>query len=243
MKMLSLLMLSSALFAQTKSAKPAPVSPSHQSEESQAHDSVMKFLQGLRIAVLPEGKKLLAETQWILGPADRGQNFYSRPDYTEVTSIYAALFDSDIPSVKGYKELFEMKAVTKAGTTRHLKYLAISFKDTIADKWKLLTTTDDADDDSGNALDMDATVAFFKKNLTDTKCTSPRENYFLYGRWLLCDGRIKEARSALETAQTVKGTANPNSIFETDDPVRDTQIAALLEVIAKVAPNAERDKQ
>jgi hypothetical protein len=79
-------------------------------------------------------ERLQIETQWILGQADRGENYYSRPDHTKVTSIYGGLFDTDAPSVKGYKELFDMKAVTKAGTTQHLKYLAISFKDTTSGK-------------------------------------------------------------------------------------------------------------
>jgi hypothetical protein len=232
MKMLVLLMLSSAVFAQTKTTKrPTPVSPTHKSEESQAHDSVMKFLQGLRMKELPEGKKLLAETQWILGQADRGQNFYSRPDYTEVTPIYAALFDTDVPSVKGYKELFDMKAVAEDGTARNLKYLVISFKDAIAGKWKILL--------SGSGLDIDAQVEFFKNNLADTRYLSSKENYAIYGKWLLCAGRIKEARSALETAQT----ASDLSPYSEPDPIHDIQISALLDVIGRVVPKAVGNKQ
>jgi hypothetical protein len=239
MKVLALLMLSSAAFAQAKSTKPpTPVSATHKSEESQAHDSVMKFLLGLRMAAMQEGKSLLAETQWILGTADRGQNFYSRPDYTEVTPIYAALFDTDIPSVKGYKELFDMKAVTNAGTSRSLKYLAICFKDIAAGKWKILTTLDNVDDETGNSLDTGAQAEFFKKRLAETKYDSPRANYASYGRWLLCSGHINEASSALGTAKTVSGTSDYDiSRSRQPDPVRDIQIAALLEVIAKITPN------
>src|SRR5579863_4226111 len=113
-----------------------------QSDQLQAHDSVMKFLQGIRLAALPEGKRFLSETQWILGQADRGRNYYFRPEYTEVTSLYAALFDTDVLAVKGYKELFDMKAVTKAGTTRNMKYLVISFKDADSGKWRILSTLD-----------------------------------------------------------------------------------------------------
>src|SRR6266478_5428025 len=72
-------------------------SPTLQSDESQAHETVMRFLQGVRIAQLSEGKRILAETQWILGQADRGANYYSRPEYTEASSLFAGLFDTDIP--------------------------------------------------------------------------------------------------------------------------------------------------
>jgi len=216
---LALLLLRPSAAQETQTVRP----PTPQLDQSEAHSSVMKFLQGLRIISLPEGKKLLAETQWILGPADRGQNFYSRPDYTEVTPIYAALFDTDIPSVKGYRELFDMKAVTEDGAARNLRYLVISFKDTIAGKWKILLA-------ANKAVDIDAQVAFFKKNLSDTSF-SAKENYATYGHWLLCDGRIKEARSALETARTASGSG-PNP-----DPLVGIQINALLEVIARIAPN------
>src|ERR1019366_7073508 len=89
-----------------------------QSDQAKAHETVMRFLQGIKIAELPEGRKLLAETQWIVGEADRGENFYSRPQYTEVTSLYAGLFDTDVPLAKGYKELFAMKGVSVAGATK-----------------------------------------------------------------------------------------------------------------------------
>jgi hypothetical protein len=220
--------------------------PTPQSDQSQAHESVMKFLQGIRMAALPEGKKLLVETQWILGRADRGKNYYSRPDYTEVTSIYAALFDTDVPSVKGYKELLAMKAVTRAGTIQHLKYLAISFKDTTSGNWKILSTFDNAGDDSGSSLDIDQQIEYFKKRLPDTSIHSARHNYATYGEWLLFGGRITEAKSALETAKTVSPTGD---IVDTQlknnqgDPVRDLQIDVLLMVIAKIAPQTGGNKQ
>ena len=200
----------------------------------------MKFLQGLRIAGLPEGKTLLAQTQWILGEADRGRNFYSRPDYTEVTPIYAALFDTDLPSVKGYKELFDMKAVSDAGTALNLKYLVISFKDIIAGKWKILRAIDGLNNGSGSAFDMDAQVEAFKKELLDSKhLLSSKENYLYIGGWLLCDGRIKEARSALETAQTASDTGP----YSEPDPIHDIQISALLDVIGRVVPKAVGNRQ
>lgn len=210
---------------------PNTASPTLQSDESQAHEIVMKFLQGLRIAQLSEGKRLLAETQWILGQADRGANFYSRPYYTEVTSLFASLFDTDVPSVRGFKEMFAMKAVTKGGTTRNLKYLVIAFKDADSGSWKLFSTHDDADGES--SVDVERQVEFFKSVLADTRYTSARDHFASYGDWLLRSGRIRAAKLVLEAAKKVSPASG---ISKVRDPIRDIQIDAVLAVIAKIAP-------
>ena len=213
-----------------------------QSDQKRAHDSVMKFLQGIRLAALPEGKRLLSETQWILGQADRGRNYYSRPEYTEVASLYAGLFDTDNVAVKGYKELFDMKAVTKAGTTRNVKYLAISFKDADSGKWRILSTLDNVDDESG--LDIDYAVEYFKSRLTDTQFTSAKDNYATYGTSLLRSGRIQEAKAALEKAKGASGISGLDVSLKTNgDPVIDIQIDVLLAVIAKIVPQTGTTRQ
>jgi len=222
---------------------PSNTAPAGQPEQSQAHDSVMRFLQGVRLGALPEGKQILTETQWISGRADRGSNYYSRPEYTEVASLYAAFFDTDIRSVQGYKEFFDMTAVTKAGTSRHLKFLVISLKDTLSGKWKILATFDDADGDQ-SGFDFDRNIEYFGKHLSDTEYKSARGNYATYGERLLFAGRIREAKAAFETARTV----SPISAFDAGlnrpgDQVRDIQIDALLAVIASIVPKAERDKK
>ena len=201
-------------------------------EQANAHEAVMRFLQGIKIKALPEGKKLLADTQWVVGAADRGKNFYSRPEYTEVSSLFASLFDTDTPPVRGYKELFDMKAVTQAGGTRNVKFLVIAFKDSSTGAWKVFESSDSSEGES--VLDIDAQVAYFKANLGDTKILCPRENYAIYGQWLLADGRLSVARAALRfasTASTIDGEGSNH-----DDPIRDLQIRALLEVIGKIAP-------
>jgi hypothetical protein len=87
---------------------------------------------------------------------------------------------------------------------------------------------------------MDAQVEAFKNELLDSKhLLSSKYNYLLYGGWLLCDGRMKEARSALETAQAASDTGP----YSRPDPIHDIQITALLEVIGKIVPNAVGNKQ
>jgi len=194
----------------------------------------MHFLQGIKIAALPEGKQLLADSQWIVGKADRGKNFYSRPNYTELNSILASLFDTDFPNVKGYKELFDMKAQTQGGTTANVKFLVIAFKDVAAEKWRILGSFDDLGD--GSAIDIDHQAAYFKNHLTDTKYDSPRENYSTYGHWLLLDGRIAEARTVLTTAKTASDTTNDPvlGVRHDNNVIRDLQIDVLLTVIDRI---------
>ena len=213
------------------SGTPAVSTPT---EQASAHEAVMHFLQGIKIAALPEGKQLLVDSQWILGDADRGKNFYSRPSYTEANSIFGSLFDTDIPTVKGYKELFDMKVQTQAGTTANVKFLVIAFKDVTTGKWKVFGSLDDLGDESG--IDIDQQIEFFKGHLADTMYSSPRRNYSTYGHWLLLGGRLAEARTALSTAKTAPDSVNNLVLgsLHDNDSIRDLQIDVQLAVIDRI---------
>lgn len=201
---------------QSHAGTTAPVPPKPSVGQVEAHEAVMGFLRGVRITPLAEGKQLLAETQWVAGSADRGRNFYSRPNYVEVTTLYAGLFATDVPLVSGYKELFDMKAVTKTGVIRSSKYLVVGFRDTNSGKWKVLFAQDNVDsdgnvDDSG--LDIDRNIELFKERLAHTLYGSSeqrKEEYAIYGQWLLVGGRIKQAQTALQKARDQ--SANPSSV-------------------------------
>jgi|HubBroStandDraft_6_1064221.scaffolds.fasta_scaffold43569_1 hypothetical protein len=219
--------------------KPSAVSPSASQvatpinsakEQANAHEAVMRFMQGIKIKSLPEGKKLLADTQWIVGAADRGENFYSRPEYTELNSVFASLFETDVPPARGYRELFEMKAMTQGRTTRDVKFLVIAFKDASTGAWKVLDSDDSSEGES--EVDIDSQVAYFEAHLRDTRLFSPRHNYATYGHWLLADGRLSEARTALKfasSASTFDGEGHNH-----DDPIQNLQITVLLAVIDKI---------
>jgi hypothetical protein len=217
--------------AQSKTTTPleAPITPS--ADQVKAHEVVMRFLQGIKIASLPEGKQLLAQTQWIVGEADRGENFYSRPQYTDVTSLFAGFFDTDVAGIKGYKELFDMKAVTKAGSTRNLQFLVIAYKDASAGIWKVLESLDNSDE---STMDFDKQVAFWKGYLTKTENSSARQNYANYGHWLLLDGRLSDARNALQFASTASIQRSGTGQRDDENSVRDLQIKLLLDVIGRI---------
>jgi hypothetical protein len=217
--------------AQSKTLSPPEALATPVADQVTAHETVMRFLQGIKIALLPEGKQLLAQTQWIVGEADRGQNFYSRPEYTDATSLFAGFFDTDITDVKGYKELFDMKAVTKAGGTKNLKFLVIAYKDAIAGNWKILGSFNNSDESS---MDFDKQVAFWRGYLTKTENSSARENYANYGHWLLLDGRLSDARAALQSASAASIQRSGTGQRDDDDSVRDLQIKLLLDAIGRI---------
>jgi hypothetical protein len=231
------IILSSALLsAQTTKVRsqPKPQPTPQKDELTSAREATEKFLNGVKLAELPEGKQLLSETQWITGEADNGKNFYFRPRFTEVNSLFEKLFDTDVPGVQGYERLLDMKAVSEAGTPLLTRYFMIAFKDRRTNKWKVLGTYE--------SLDVDREVASAGQRLHETAMISEQQNYLSYGKWLLLAGRTKEARDALTTA--LNANASPNTSdrilrqsMEKYAALHRVQIQALLGVIDAIVGN------
>ena len=197
-----IVLLGALVQAQTKvAAQPKPQSPPQKDGLTSAREATDNFLNGLKLAALPEGRQLLSETQWITGAADYGENFYDRPRFTEVTSLFEKLFDTDVPGVQGYKRLLDMKAVSEAGTPLLTRYFMVAFKDQRTNKWKvLLTGTEDS-------ADIDREAVYAGQRLHKTDFDSEQDNYLNYGKWLLLAGRTRDAGQALATALS----ANPKA--------------------------------
>jgi len=203
-----------------------------QSDEEAAGAAVDTFMRGIKLIDLPEGKQMLRNVQWVTGLADYGENFYSRPVYSEATTLFQGSFDTDIEGIKGYKRLMELKAVSEVKTPLIVRFLVIAFKDKTTGHWKVL---DSGTDDS---VDVEQSVRFFAANLKNTQMTSAQENYLTYGQWLLKAGRIVEARNALHVAAGSKMQPDSGSGMFSARPeiieVHGAQIKALLDVIAKI---------
>jgi hypothetical protein len=230
--MTSVILLGALLQAQTQvRAQPKP--PPQKDDLTSAREATDSFLNGVKLAELPEGRQLLSETQWITGDADNGENFYLRPRFTEVTSLFEKLFDTDVPGVQGYKRLLDMKAVSEAGTPLLTRYFMVAFKDRRTNKWKVLDTGTDED------ADVDRQVAYFGQRLHETGFTSEQDNYLSYGHWLLLAGRMKEAREALTTALSASPNITDPSYPRTDKSaaLHRLQIQALLGVIDAALAN------
>lgn len=203
----------------TKKPTSNPVSPQVSPTEA-AHVAVMKFMAGLKIADLPEGREAVESTQWITGAADRGENFYSRPKYTSADSLYTKLFETDIDGVSGYKEFFSLQGINNAGASKSFKYLVVSFEDQRTGEWKILFAADD-----DGSFDFVRNARFFSGLLQDTSLTSARSNYLTYAKWSFLAGHLKDAAAALATAKTLPPDA---------DPIIDLQVEALSNVLNAV---------
>jgi hypothetical protein len=232
----SVILFGTLVQAQTKvGAQPKPQSPPQKDDLTSAREATDNFLNGLKLAELPEGRQLLLETQWITGDADYGENFYHRPRFTEVTSLFEKLFDTDVPGVQGYKRLLDMKAVSKAGTPLLTRYFMVAFKDRRTNEWKVLDTGTEED------ADVDRQIVYFGQRLHKTDFTPERDNYLNYGHWLLLAGRTKEARQALTTALSAspKATDPAWPYSEVNETLHRLQVLTLLDVIDAITGNME----
>ena len=230
----SIILRGALMQAQTKvHAQAKPQLPPQKDDLTSAREATDSFLNGVKIAELPEGRQLLSETQWITGDADNGENFYLRPRFTEFTPLFEKLFDTDVPNVQGYKRLLDMKAVSKAGTPISIRFFMVAFKDRRTNKWKVLDSGTDED------ADVDRQVAFFAQRLHKTDFTSEQENYLDYGHWLLMAGNMKESREALTTALNASPNINDPGYPSTDKhaSLHRLQIQALLGVLDAITAN------
>jgi hypothetical protein len=191
-----------------------------------AHNAVMKFMQGLKIADLPEGREALNSVKWITGAADRGENFYTTPEYTTADSLYTKLFETDRKGVFGYKEFFSLQGLNNAGTTKTFKYLVVAFKDQQSGEWKILSTFDNANGDS-TVFDFDLQAIFFGGQLQGNSVSSARSNYLSYAMYSFLAGHLSSAATALATAKALPSDS---------DPVINRQIDVLSNVLTAVAP-------
>jgi hypothetical protein len=195
--------------------------------------AVDKFIGGMKLADLPEGRAAMIKAQWVTGDADYGESVYYRPVYTEGKTLFEGLFDTDVATVRGYKRLMEMDAVSEAKTTLKIRFVAIAYADKASGEWKVLTTGDNG------SVDVESNLTYFRKHLTDTRFESEQGNYYSYGFWLLQAGQLKAAKEALLRAKDANplSTSNPNRSIGSSVQLKGAQISALLDVINRVIGN------
>jgi len=174
----SVILLCALLRAQTKvRAQPKPQPPPRKDDLTSAREATDRFLNGVKLAELPEGRQLLSETQWITGDADNGENFYLRPRFTEVTSLFEKLFDTDVPGVQGYKRLSGHESSFGSWNALLTRYSMVAFKDRRTNKWKVLDTGTDEN------ADVDRQVAYFgQRYLGGTVPVEPTQKVQVYNR-------------------------------------------------------------
>jgi hypothetical protein len=92
---------------------------------------------------------------------------------------------------------------------------------------------------TNEGANVERNVAFFESHLTETQWTSQQKNYLSYGSWLLCAGRINEARAALLKARDAKPFSDSDASGRTVPKyvyLYRLQIETLLDVISHITP-------
>ena len=157
-----------------------------------------KYLSAIKIIDLPEGKKMLSDTEWEK-PA-----YNNYPVFTESSKLFEGMFPTDIIGIQGYKRLIQLRAVSEAGTPLLERYILISYKDKKSQKWKVIGFT--------IGTDIEYWVRYAANSLGDTRILPDQYNYRLYGYNLLLAGRINKAKDAFQKAsQLNKQNPDPRS--------------------------------
>lgn len=169
--------------------------------DAQASKDADRFLEGLKIADLPEGKQILKETSWHLKeiPILHGQK-----------ALFEGMFDTDMPNMKGYKRLLEVTVQSKAGTNLTKKHILISYKDKHSGTWKVLAFRESSD--------VEAAVKYFKEKLGDTSIFKDQTNYASYGYWTSLAGKLQESFEAYKRAADLNradpAKYSPQEVFD-----------------------------
>ncbi len=150
----------------------------------EASKSADTFLRAVRIIELTEGKQMLADVTWGL------DNDF--PVFTESSTLFETMFNTDDPGVSGYKRVLEVKGISKASTQLFKKYLLIAYKDRISQNWKVFSLREIAD------AEYEAQES--AKMLNETRFTTKSVNYRGYGYWLMMAGKIRQAYDAFKQA-------------------------------------------
>lgn len=153
--------------------------------DSNAVKNADSLLAAVKIAEIPEGVQAARAASWKIGKL---------PVLLDYTKLYEGMFDTDIPSVKGYKQLLEVKIQSEGSTSLTTKYILISYKDLKSGMWKVF----DFRELKGTSIEQELEAA--KRDLGDTTFMKDQFNYRRYAYWLMLAGELQEAKLASEKA-------------------------------------------
>lgn len=186
-------MLTVVLFLVPILCRPTFAVGDKQSLEEQAKTAADRYLQGIKIVDLPEGKRILNETAWKVGEI---------PVLIDYNTIYEGMFDTDVVGLKGFNRILQVKLQSKAGTELSKRYILVAYKDISSGKWKVFDFRESAD------LEYEMNAA--KSNIGDTQYIKDQHNYRNYAYWAVLAGKLRVAREAYQKAAEVN-RSNPDS--------------------------------
>lgn len=183
-----------------------------------------KWLKGLQLRDLSEGKNMMKQTELRAQAgysgyrAAKGEGGY--PTLRKISNLFESMFDTDIPEIRGYKRLVDVDILNEDGGTFSRRYLLICFIDKKSRTWKVL--------DFLESTDLDQLAAKYEaRYLHDSNYGSIQSNYLNYGIVLLNAGRLKQATQAFQEAIRLN-TQEPEGGF------RQTLVEDYLDAIQRI---------
>lgn len=177
-----------------------------------------RFLKALKSIDSPEGKKTLAETRW--------RKTMKFPEYQDIALLSEEMFSTDIPGVKGYKQLAKLAIARQGGRPFVKTYMMIAYEDTKEKTWKVFDFTEvaDAERAAGRACE--------EKALAGSDASTPQGCHVRCSYWLLMEGKVSQAEKVAKKANMLYAK-NPDP----DDEARyyKARADATLEMISRMA--------
>ncbi len=186
--------------------------------EPSAKEAADRFLKALKSMDTPEGKKTLAETRW--------RQTMKFPQYQDITRLSEEMFSTDIPGVKGYKQVARLAIPREGGRPFVKRYMLIAYEDTKKMTWKVFDFTDvaDAESEAGKTCE--------EKALAEGEATARQGRLMRCSYWLMMTGETEQAK---EMAKKVNELYAQNS--DPDDEARYYQARAdaTIDMIARMS--------
>lgn len=149
-----------------------------------ASTQVDRFLKGMRIAELPEGRKMIQDSLW--------PQWGNSPVLLEYQTVFEGMFDTDVHGVKGYKRMLSAKVKSEAGTPLEKRCLVVAYPRHRDGKWFVLVFS--------TGTDVDSQIAYGERNLGNTSYSKDQYNYRFVALWYASAGRLRDALSAYSRA-------------------------------------------
>jgi len=186
--------------------------------EPSAKESADRFLQALKGIDTPDGKKMLAETRW--------RQTMKFPAYQDIKLLSEEMFSTDIPGVKGYKQVVSLLIPREGGRPFVKRYMLIAYEDTKKKIWKIFDFTDVAD------VENETEKACEGKRLAEGETTARQGCHMRCSYWRMMAGEIEQAG---EMAKKANELYAQNS--DPDDEARyyKAQADATIEMIVRMS--------
>lgn len=173
-----------------------------------------KFLSGVKIIELPEGKKLASETMWPI----RMKVNRSSPVFNQYVTVYEGTFDTDVSGIQGYKRLVDIEGRSESGTTLTTRFMLILYQNRTDQRWRVITFA--------KSQDPDKAVDYFRKTANEEK-ENKGWNQYILGLSQIDAGKLSDARETFNKALSLAETEDATNILSVPkDEVRD-YLAAL----------------